>query len=60
MKKIPQSCDTAERTCLPDPAAAKEQMEDAVDRVLASLRKGKPVKLPGLGKLIPVARSKSK
>jgi|GEM_PF-6206364 nucleoid DNA-binding protein len=33
-------------------ATAKDQVEEVVHRILTSLKQGKPVRLPGVGKLI--------
>jgi len=37
-------------------AAAKDQVEEVVHEILEALRKGRAVKLPGLGKLVPKSR----
>jgi nucleoid DNA-binding protein len=34
-------------------AAARDQIDELVHKILKRLRQGKPVELPGLGKLIP-------
>lgn len=41
-------------------AAAKDQVEEAVHEILKALKRGRPVRLPGVGKLIPGARPKSR
>jgi len=33
-------------------AAARDQVDELVHRILKSLRKGEPVELPGVGKLV--------
>lgn len=33
-------------------AAARDQVDEVVHKILKTLKKGKPVKLPGLGKLL--------
>jgi nucleoid DNA-binding protein len=33
-------------------AAAKDQIEELVQRIVKKLRRGRPVALPGLGKLV--------
>jgi nucleoid DNA-binding protein len=33
-------------------ATARDQVDEVVHKILKTLQKGKPVKLPGLGKLI--------
>jgi nucleoid DNA-binding protein len=38
-------------------AAARDQVDELVHKILRALRRGKPVDLPGLGKLIPRAKS---
>jgi nucleoid DNA-binding protein len=40
-------------------AAARDQVDEVVHKILKTLQKGKPVKLPGLGKLIPKIRTKA-
>ena len=37
-------------------AAARDQVDEAVHKILKALRQGRPVKLPGMGKLIPKPR----
>ncbi len=37
-------------------AAARDQVEETVRKILKKLQKGSAVKLPGLGKLVPKAR----
>ncbi len=34
-------------------AAAQDQIDELVHKILKRLKEGKPVELPGLGKLIP-------
>ena len=34
-------------------AEAAESVQEVVDDIIAKLRSGKPVKLPGIGKLLP-------
>jgi nucleoid DNA-binding protein len=34
-------------------AAAQDQIDELVHKILKRLKQGKPVELPGLGKLIP-------
>ena len=38
-------------------AAAADQLDRIVHDILTQLRKGKPVSLPGLGKLTPVGKA---
>jgi nucleoid DNA-binding protein len=42
----------ARRKRLPD-AIARDQVDEMVHKILKKLRKGQPVDLPGLGKLMP-------
>jgi len=37
-------------------AAARDQVDELVHKILKTLKKGQPVHLPGLGKLIPKSR----
>jgi len=37
-------------------AAAKDQVDEVVGKILMALKRGQPVKLPGVGKLIPRPR----
>jgi nucleoid DNA-binding protein len=37
-------------------AAAKDHVDEVVGKILKTLRRGQPVKLPGVGKLIPRRR----
>lgn len=39
-------------------ARARDQVDEVIHKILKTLQKGKPVKLPGLGKLIPKIREK--
>lgn len=34
------------------PAEAQDRIDDLVHRIIKNLRRGRPVKLPGLGKLV--------
>ena len=42
----------ARETRTPD-AAARDQIDELVHKIVQKLRRGQPVKFPGLGKLIP-------
>jgi nucleoid DNA-binding protein len=39
-------------------AAARDQVDELVHKILKSLRKGEPVVLPGVGRLVAIPRSK--
>jgi len=39
-------------------AMAGDQIDELVHKILKKLQKGQPVKLPGLGRLIPNAKSR--
>jgi nucleoid DNA-binding protein len=41
-------------------AAAKDQVDEVVSKILKTLKQGRPVTLPGVGKLIPADRPKSR
>jgi nucleoid DNA-binding protein len=40
------------------PAAARDQIDELVHRILKTLREGRPVELPGVGKLIAKSGSR--
>lgn len=54
MKQAELARELAREARLPA-AAAQDRIDDLVHRIIQNLRQGRPVKLPGLGKL--VARS---
>jgi len=39
-------------------AAARDQVDEMVFKILRALRRGEPVDLPGLGKLVPAAKAR--
>jgi nucleoid DNA-binding protein len=41
-------------------AAARDQIDELVCRILKSLRRGHPVELPGIGKLIALPKPEDK
>ncbi|MBV8844632.1 MAG: HU family DNA-binding protein [Bryobacterales bacterium] len=49
---------TLARETSQSPAAARDQVGALVHRILKSLRAGKPVTLPGVGKLVTAKRNK--
>jgi len=51
MKEDELARELARETRLPT-AAAKDQIEELVQRIVKKLRRGRPVVLPGLGKLV--------
>ena len=55
MKQTALARGVAEKTRVSN-ANAKDQVDEVVHKILESLKQGRPVKLPGLGKLIPKSR----
>ena len=59
MKKETLAQALARETRLSD-AAARDQVDELVSKILKQLRRGRPVDLPGVGKLVVGAGSKRK
>jgi nucleoid DNA-binding protein len=57
VKRNPIARQLARQERLPQ-AAAHDQIDEMVHKILERLRKGKPVNLPGLGKLVSKAEKK--
>ena len=55
MKQTALARSVAQKTRVSN-AAAKDQVDELVHKILEALKKGRIVKLPGVGKLIPKPR----
>ena len=55
MKQTALARSVAQKTRVSN-AAAKDQVDELVHRILEALKKGRVVRLPGVGKLIPKPR----
>jgi nucleoid DNA-binding protein len=51
--KIMPLARTVAREARVSKAAARDQVDEVVHKILQALKQGRPVKLPGVGKLIP-------